>query len=140
MRKGVHQYPFQGKMMSIPEISRHYNKKGIELNYSMLVAEVKKIADRVGRENVTEEQILEAVKCVLSKKNLATMLPKYKENCINEFGQKFWDDLLARKEDIVQARKFRLSMKVNLNETKEKNIKNKTGKDNERSIEDGGAR
>ena len=55
MRRGTHQYPFRGKMVTLSDISRYYNNKGIELNHTMFTAEVKKVADKVGRENITEE-------------------------------------------------------------------------------------
>ena len=138
MRKGVALYPFKGKMMSLPEISRYYNKKRIELNYNMFASEIKKIAEKVGRENITEEQIIDVVKSVLSKKNLGTALSDYKENCIKEFGQEFWDNLLARKASIGEARKFRLSMKVNINKNNIEPIEKKI--ETEREAKDGGVR
>ena len=146
MRKGIHQYPFQGRMMTLSDISRYYNNKGIELNHTMFTAEVKKVADEVGRENITEKQVLNSVKNTLCKKNLGTVLPEHRESCIKEFGQDFWDDLVARKTAIGQARKarlesakkFRESMKVGLNQTPEVKI---TGKNIiEREVKDGGAR
>lgn len=147
MRKGTHLYPFQGKKMSLSEISRYYNQKGIELNYNMFMTAVRKLADKVGKENITEEQILNTVKDVLSKKTLGAALPDFKENCIKEFGANFWDDLLKRKMDAVQKRKekikkskdFREQMKVDLDKIgkNEKTVKEcekkieKRGKDGE---------
>lgn len=138
MRKGVALYPFKGKMMSLPEISRYYNKKRIELNYNMFASEIKKIAEKVGRENITEEQIIDVVKSVLSKKNLGTALSDYKENCIKEFGQEFWDNLLARKASIGEARKFRLSMKADINKNNIEPTEKKI--ETEREAKDGGVR
>ena len=146
MRRGTHLYPFRGKMVTLSDISRYYNNKGIELNHTMFTAEVKKVADKVGRENITEEQVLNSVKNTLCKKNLGTVLPEHRENCIKEFGQDFWNDVVARKTAIGQARKarlesakkFRESMKVDLNQTPEVKITEKNII--EREVKDGGAR
>ena len=97
-------------------------------------------------ENITEEQVLNSVKNTLCKKNLGTVLPEHRENCIKEFGQDFWNDVVARKTAIGQARKarlesekkFRESMKVDLNLTPEVKITEKNII--EREVKDGGAR
>ena len=73
-------------------------------------------------------------------------MPEHRENCIKEFGQDFWNDLVARKTAIGQARKarlesekkFRESMKVDLNLTPEVKITEKNII--EREVKDGGAR
>ena len=42
-------------LRNISSLGTKINNKGIELNHTMFTAEVKKVADKVGRENITEE-------------------------------------------------------------------------------------
>ena len=146
MRKGIYQYPFQGKMMTATEISRYYRRKEIDLSYAIFSTELRKMAEEIGRENITEEQVIATVKDVISRKSLGTALPGYEENCIKEFGQEFWNEVLTKKAKKAQeiqnkkinTRKFRESMKAESNQMS----KVKTPKKNiiEREVKDGGAR
>lgn len=125
-------YPFQDSKVSLIEILQYYRKKGLDVNKSQLYSAIKEVSNQIGRENITEEIFLNIIKKVLSQKTLATVDSNFKANCIEEFGQEFWDDLLARKKVINKNRSFRNSMKVTT--SNQYNIANKSIIGEERTI------
>ena len=117
-------YSFKGKMMTAPQIERYYRDKGIDFNVATLNAEIKKVDNEIGWKNITENMMVELVKKTLSRKTLATASSNFKENCINEFGQEFWDELLKRKEDIRSSANFRRKMKIEQSKLEQKSEDN----------------
>ena len=105
-------YPFQGKMMPLREIIRYYRYKGIDIDRNFLSTIIRQKADEIGRENITEEIFLDLVKDIVSRKMLATVSSDFEKNCIHEFGQEFWDDLLRKKQEKHEAQKYRAQMRV----------------------------
>lgn len=105
-------YPFQGKMMPLREIIRYYRYKGIDIDRNFLSTIIRQKADEIGRENITEEIFLDLVKDIVSRKMLVTVSSDFEKNCIHEFGQEFWDDLLRKKQEKREAQKFRAQMRV----------------------------
>lgn len=114
-------YPFYGKKVTLTQVMRYYKEKGIPIDKGQLGIIIKIVSDKIGRENITEEMFLDMIKLVVSKRTLSTVDKNFKINCINEFGQQFWDDLLERKKQIRNERNFRRSMRIDKTVNIEKN-------------------
>lgn len=106
-------YPFHGKKASLNEISKYYRYRGIAIDKNQLNRMIKQKADRIGRNSITEEMLLDMVKEQIYRKVLSTVNADFKANCIKEFGEDFWDILLKRKEEINKSKNFRRMMKLN---------------------------
>lgn len=120
-------YPFQGKRISLTDIVLYYRNKGIDIDKNRLNVMIKEKTKDIERENITEEMLLDMIKTLVSQRTLATVDANFKTNCIKEFGQEFWDNLLNRKEKINNSRKFRNQMRVSKQSNKvgEQIIENK---------------
>lgn len=108
--KGVKTYPFNGKMLTVTEIWRYYQKKEIDIQKSTLVIELNEKTKGLAKEEIREEDVISAVKGAIAKRSIAAAVGNFGENCINEFGQEFWKEIITKKQE-NRNKRFRDSMK-----------------------------